>query len=309
MRWTRTDQPAKEIRETTRAHFDTERNLFSQGIKVLSQFFIDEVAKYRTYDGDEEDGQSGEYARIAEDLDTSAEVVVYAKLPRGFAIPTPVGDYNPDWAIAFDSGKVKHVFFIAETKGSMSSLRLREIEKARIECARKFFTKITSEQIHYDVVVPIRVAMKAMRHSEERLTTAVYTDQSMLPVAASVTGLPALQSGKLSGGLSGEHSGKCALSRNTTTHNATAEFSDSPTEPAKNKRVSHAMTHPDTKKGSSLEAASKLENGSGGRDRTYDLFHRTLYGSKAKWPTEQPLNTLSVHPRASCLAFCSVIPA
>jgi type III restriction enzyme len=90
--------------------------------------------------------------RFAEDLDTSAEVVVYAKLPRGFAIPTPVGDYNPDWAIAFDSGKVKHVFFIAETKGNMSTLQLREIEKARIECARKFFAKITSEQVRYDVV-------------------------------------------------------------------------------------------------------------------------------------------------------------
>lgn len=90
--------------------------------------------------------------RFAEDLDTSAEVVVYAKLPRGFAIPTPVGEYNPDWAVAFDSGKVKHVFFIAETKGSMSSLQLREIEKARIECARKFFAKISSDQVKYDMV-------------------------------------------------------------------------------------------------------------------------------------------------------------
>ena len=89
---------------------------------------------------------------FVKELDTSAEVVVYAKLPRGFFIPTPVGNYNPDWAIAFHEGAVKHIYFIAETKGSMSSLELREIEKCKIDCARKFFTKITSDQVKYDVV-------------------------------------------------------------------------------------------------------------------------------------------------------------
>jgi type III restriction enzyme len=89
---------------------------------------------------------------FVEQLDTSAEVTVYAKLPRGFSIPTPVGDYNPDWAIAFEEGKVKHIYFIAETKGSMSSLELREIEKARISCAKKFFAKISSDQVKYDMV-------------------------------------------------------------------------------------------------------------------------------------------------------------
>ncbi|MGZ8190280.1 MAG: type III restriction-modification system endonuclease [Methylococcaceae bacterium] len=89
---------------------------------------------------------------FVKELDTSAEVVVYAKLPRGFFIPTPVGDYNPDWAISFKEGTVKHIYFIAETKGSMSSMELRKIEECRIECARKFFAKITSEQVKYDVI-------------------------------------------------------------------------------------------------------------------------------------------------------------
>ena len=89
---------------------------------------------------------------FAKELDTAAEVVVYAKLPRSFFIPTPVGDYNPDWAIAFQDRSVKHVYFIAETKGSLSSMQLREIEKSKIDCARKFFSKITSEQVRYDVV-------------------------------------------------------------------------------------------------------------------------------------------------------------
>ena len=89
---------------------------------------------------------------IFPELDTSVEVVVYAKLPRSFTIPTPVGNYNPDWAIAFQEGTVKHVYFIAETKGSMSSMELRKIEECKIDCARKFFKKITSDQVKYDVV-------------------------------------------------------------------------------------------------------------------------------------------------------------
>jgi type III restriction enzyme len=89
---------------------------------------------------------------FVKELDTSAEVVVYAKLPKGFSIPTPVGDYNPDWAISFKEGTVKHIYFVAETKGSMSSMDLRKIEDCKIECAKKFFAKITSEQVKYDVV-------------------------------------------------------------------------------------------------------------------------------------------------------------
>ena len=77
------------------------------------------------------------------ELDTSAEVVVYAKLPEASSSQRRSADYNPDWAIAFKEGKVKHVYFIAETKGSMSSLDLRKIEECKIECARKFFGKIT----------------------------------------------------------------------------------------------------------------------------------------------------------------------
>ncbi|WP_182141905.1 type III restriction-modification system endonuclease [Schaalia sp. JY-X169] len=89
------------------------------------------------------------------ELDTSQEVAVYAKLPRGFFIPTPVGDYNPDWAIAFTEGSVKHVYFVAETKGSLSTLQLKGVEDARIECARKFFASLTEKNgndVTYDVV-------------------------------------------------------------------------------------------------------------------------------------------------------------
>jgi type III restriction enzyme len=89
------------------------------------------------------------------DLDKADEVAVYAKLPRGFFIPTPVGDYNPDWAIAFKEGCVKHVYFVAETKGSLSTLQLKGAEEAKIECARRFFATLSQESgqdVKYDVV-------------------------------------------------------------------------------------------------------------------------------------------------------------
>lgn len=89
------------------------------------------------------------------ELDISSEVVVYAKLPRGFFIPTPVGNYNPDWAIAFNEGAIKHVYFVAETKGSLSTLQLKGAEDTKIECARKFFAELNrkhNENVAYEVV-------------------------------------------------------------------------------------------------------------------------------------------------------------
>lgn len=79
------------------------------------------------------------------------EVCVYAKLPRAFKIPTPVGDYSPDWAIAFYDGAVKYIYFIAETKGSMESLQLKKVENAKISCAKQLFEKLSGGNVKYDV--------------------------------------------------------------------------------------------------------------------------------------------------------------
>ena len=87
--------------------------------------------------------------KFAEDLEGADEVCVYAKLPKGFQIPTPVGNYSPDWAIAFKAGTVKHIFFVAETKGTLDSLSLRPIEKSKILCARKLFNEISTEDVVY----------------------------------------------------------------------------------------------------------------------------------------------------------------
>ena len=82
-------------------------------------------------------------------MDAAEEVCVYAKLPKGFYIPTPMGHYSPDWAIAFYEGTVKHIFFIAETKGTMESLNLRPIEQAKISCAKKLFNEMSTSKVKY----------------------------------------------------------------------------------------------------------------------------------------------------------------
>lgn len=89
---------------------------------------------------------------FATDLDTNSDVAVYVKLPDGFYISTPVGHYNPDWAIAFYEGNVKHIYFVAETKGSMNSMQLRLIEESKIHCAREHFKAISNGNVVYDVV-------------------------------------------------------------------------------------------------------------------------------------------------------------
>ncbi|EHL17344.1 hypothetical protein HMPREF9630_00511 [Peptoanaerobacter stomatis] len=89
---------------------------------------------------------------FATELDTNKDVAVYVKLPDGFYISTPVGKYNPDWAIAFYEGNIKHIYFIAETKGSMNSMQLRLIEESKIHCAREHFKAISNGNVVYDVV-------------------------------------------------------------------------------------------------------------------------------------------------------------
>ena len=100
--------------------------------------------------------------KFAEELEAHDDVVVYTKLPRGFYINTPMGKYNPDWAIALKEGDVKHIYFVAETKGSLESGQLRGTEAAKIECARQHFQTISSGDIKYDVVTCYAELMNAV---------------------------------------------------------------------------------------------------------------------------------------------------
>ena len=109
------------------------------------------IQDYVFTDGYAANGESVE-RRFVTDLDAAEEVVVYAKLPKGFSIPTPVGNYSPDWAIAFQEGSVKHIFFIAETKGTMESMNLKPVEQAKLACAKRLFNNISTSHVRYSAV-------------------------------------------------------------------------------------------------------------------------------------------------------------
>ena len=82
-------------------------------------------------------------------LENSTEVLVYAKLPKSFYVPTPVANYSPDWAIVFDKEKHKEVYFVAETKGSISDLDLRGIEYLKMHCAEQHFAEVSNKEVHF----------------------------------------------------------------------------------------------------------------------------------------------------------------
>jgi len=92
-------------------------------------------------------------ASFAEALENSTEVIVYAKLPRSFHITTPVANYSPDWAIVFDKEKVRHIYFVAETKGKESDMELKGIEHLKIHCAGKHFEAIAGGEVKFSKVV------------------------------------------------------------------------------------------------------------------------------------------------------------
>lgn len=109
------------------------------------------VQDYVFADGYVKGGQSIE-RKLAKSMYLAYEVCVYAKLPRGFSIPTPIGSYAPDCAIAFYTGTVKYIFFITETKRSMKTLNLKSIENAKIKCAKKLFGNLSAVDVVYDVI-------------------------------------------------------------------------------------------------------------------------------------------------------------
>ena len=106
-----------------------------------------ELLKKHIYDFISTD--SKEELKFVSALETSVEIIVYAKFPRSFSIPTPVGNFNPDWAIVFDKDKVRHIYFVVETKGSNSDQDLREIEKLKIHCASQHFAEISGNEVTF----------------------------------------------------------------------------------------------------------------------------------------------------------------
>ena len=106
---------------------------------------------------------SGTERKLFNHLEVSKEVNVYAKLPRSFKIDTPVGKYSPDWAIAFNEGQVKHIYFVAESKGSIDKKDLKGVENAKIECAKKHFAKISNDTVKYNAIASYEDLMEMVK--------------------------------------------------------------------------------------------------------------------------------------------------
>lgn len=145
------EQKSTMIVETI--HYNmTEGKYDSNIFTVKSKMDFDKAYEAKKHITDYVFSDSKGERQFAHDLDEAKEVVVYAKLPRTFQIPTPVGNYAPDWAIAMEVDGIKHIFFIAETKGSMGSMEIRGIEKAKIECAEKLYNSISTAKVKYHKV-------------------------------------------------------------------------------------------------------------------------------------------------------------
>lgn len=145
------EQKSTMIVETI--HYNmTEGKYDSNIFTVKSKMDFDKAYEAKKHITDYVFSDSKRERQFAHDLDEAKEVVVYAKLPRTFQIPTPVGNYAPDWAIAMEVDGIKHIFFIAETKGTMGSMEIRGIEKAKIECAEKLYNSISTAMVKYHKV-------------------------------------------------------------------------------------------------------------------------------------------------------------
>ena len=140
----------------TNERFDT-KTVFGNEQNMLR---TDTVLKKHIYDFINTDSKIEQ--EFAQNLEQAAEVVVYAKLPRGFYISTPTGKYNPDWAIVLNKERVKHIYFIAETKGSDKESDLRSVEQLKIHCATEHFKAISGTEVKFDVI-----------HTYDRLLEAV----------------------------------------------------------------------------------------------------------------------------------------
>ncbi|HRP89685.1 MAG TPA: DEAD/DEAH box helicase family protein [Edaphocola sp.] len=123
------------------------KTVFTNGKNVLR---TEEILQKHIYDFLETDSKIER--EFTKNLEQATEVVVYAKLPKGFYIATPVANYSPDWAIVLDNEKVKHIYFVAETKGSDDENDLRGIEKLKIHCAKEHFKSISNGEVKFDVI-------------------------------------------------------------------------------------------------------------------------------------------------------------
>ena len=82
---------------------------------------------------------SGTEAQFASDLERNEAIKLYAKLPGWFRVSTPLGNYNPDWAVLVEKDGAERLYLVVETKSSLFTEDLRDKESAKIECGKAHF--------------------------------------------------------------------------------------------------------------------------------------------------------------------------
>ncbi|MEI7504513.1 MAG: restriction endonuclease subunit R, partial [Paludibacter sp.] len=82
---------------------------------------------------------------LSREFENNSNVKVYAKLPGWFKIDTPLGNYNPDWAVLFEMDGKEQLFFVIESKGSMGLEFLRPSEQGKIECGKAHFRELSAQ--------------------------------------------------------------------------------------------------------------------------------------------------------------------
>ena len=101
--------------------------------------------------------ESDTEARFADNLEKNSAVKLYAKLPGWFRVPTPLGSYNPDWAVLVDTDEGDRVYFVVETKGSTLLDDLRNAEAGKIACGKEHFQalQILENPARYEVAASV----------------------------------------------------------------------------------------------------------------------------------------------------------
>jgi type III restriction enzyme len=86
-------------------------------------------------------------SRLAEDFEKSENIKLYSKLPSWFKIDTPLGNYNPDWAVLYEKDGTEKLYFVVESKGTLGMEFLRPAEQGKIDCGKKHFIELGSKLI------------------------------------------------------------------------------------------------------------------------------------------------------------------
>ena len=109
--------------------------------------------------------ESNTEAEFADQLEKNVAVKVYAKLPAWFKVPTPLGSYNPDWAVLVDSQEGERLYLVVETKGTTHTAELRPAEQEKIKCGRAHFQALAAgdSPVRYEVATSLDELLARVR--------------------------------------------------------------------------------------------------------------------------------------------------